>query len=287
MYSRFIESRRINYNRYTKITDTVDMSVPKALMREEDKRVFMLVDKNEMLPVGEVSDKSELVEVVLYDFNVKYVYNDISSDTIRLYSRQNDRYPYVIKIYRIKNCADKVFGGNKYNGYEGACYYNSLSWTEDRIAFLEGIGPAKRSGNFYPEDEKNSLGYLYLPEYNLSCATTSPDVRKLVAYDRTMLNRVYDGKGNVIYRCLDRDVAGIAGVLADGEIDIRVRDGKICVSADGGVSLTLWSMQGSKVAGAKGAGEVSVSTSGLVPGVYVVRAASADGRSATRKIVVK
>ena len=86
MYSRFIESRRINYNRYTKITDTVDMSVPKALMREEDKRVFMLVDKNEMLPVGEVSDKSELVEVVLYDFNVKYVYNDISSELVIIIS---------------------------------------------------------------------------------------------------------------------------------------------------------------------------------------------------------
>ena len=103
----------------------------------------------------------------------------------------------------------------------------------------------------------------------------------------THLNRVYNDKGDVIYRGYDK-MLGVNEMTADySDPEIRVSEDSIRVSTEGNVGVTVWSMQGSKVAGAEGAGEVSVSTSGLVPGVYVVHAASADGRSATRKIVVK
>ena len=101
------------------------------------------------------------------------------------------------------------------------------------------------------------------------------------------LNRVYNGKGEVIYRGYDKTL-GVNDMTADySGLEIRMTEDAISVTAEGNVGVTVWSMQGSKVACAEGAGEVSVSTSGLVPGVYVVRAASADGRSVTRKIVIK
>ena len=101
------------------------------------------------------------------------------------------------------------------------------------------------------------------------------------------LNKVYDGKGKVIYRGYDKTL-GVNEMMADYcDLEIRMKEDAIRVAAEGNIRMTVWSMQGLKVAGAEGAGEVSVSTSGLIPGVYVVRAASADGRSATRKIVVR
>jgi len=42
-----------------------------------------------------------------------------------------------------------------------------------------------------------------------------------------------------------------------------------------------------KVCSVSGEGEVSISTSGLVPGLYVARATDADGRTETKKILVR
>ena len=245
-----------------------------AKMRENDKRIYILK-----------TDGDSVYEELLYDFSVKEV-----GDTVRLYTenalngQQRHSYFVVSKLYGdpfyIKSC------GRKYNAYRTDLNKTNLNYYDDKrlnrsYLYIEGVGIGYVNYYNYNSLGKNRVGYLHYPDYTDGVGVASGEGLKLVC--------VYDGKWRKIFDPLDIG-SGSDGVEdINGTSSMTIQENKDCikVSSETKLKVTIYSMQGSKVAGAEGAGEVSVSTSGLVPGVYVVRAVSADGRSATRKVVVK
>jgi len=290
---QFTDSVTYNGNDYVKFTETKVITAgsfkerevcnTRALMREKDKMVYVLVDNNTLTPIEEISDNVQIKEVKVYDFNSMgfecygifnaYTYNNVSIAIRQRYTELN-------------------ILGNKYAGYEASAVNPKEEAPRSfTLLFAESLGMLRRTGGlFYSDYTKNWVGYLFMPDYSSLPSTTQPAFSQSVhasdKYLRVILNKIYDNKGKVIYEGQNLN-SGISDVDVDSGFEIQYKQDKISVNHDGKTNLTLYSLQGTKAAEAKGEGEVSISTSGLVPGLYVARATDADGRTETKKILVR
>ena len=259
-------------------------TVCKGLMREDEKlrTVYSLKENGDSVR-----------ELLLYDFEMgkddMSIYVDIYNSKIENHYQTFPILDEYDGILCLKSCG--LYHKGKIT--ERILMPESEIFHYPELTFVEGIGPAEIRG---------IGGILSHPLYGMeekliicgkkSAVTAEGGTRSVSRETVRLLQKVYDGDMKAIFD--PKDVKeefgpdeGIPDASLTEGIMISMGVGNIVVRCENRVGMTVWSMQGSKVAGAEGAGEVSVSTSGLVPGVYVVRAASADGRSTTRKIVVK
>ena len=297
-----VEFNGRTYHRFTKINDIWDHNgersitrtdSTRAYMREEGAKVYVLTDRN-LLPVVDLKKAVGINETKVYDFSVGL------GDSISCYGLMGANIFSDVKVRVKKEYEDLEILGRECKGYRGRLTWGGGYMIGYDFQFIEGMGMIKRTHEVYEDDvklcsEPYSVGYLYMPDYTsvpsvAGFQETGSERDKPVkfGYHVVDLYRIYNKYGHTIYQGgKTHKYFAVSSIYDDNGFEIRVTEDAIRVAAEGNVGVTVWSMQGSKVAGAEGVGEVSVSTSCLIPGVYVVRAASADGRSVTRKIVVK
>lgn len=243
-----------------------------AMMREENGRIYYLSKYDEYNGIIVMTDEKDLNgcnETLLCDFNMKagdkFESGGIASDCD--HSRD-----FILK------------GGGSTGRMEIVCKANTttqISGEQCRSVVLKHADTEEfREGEAFIEGIGFTKSFMIRPVYLITSCIGS-------YYENFQC--VYNEKGEAIYGRPAHVPTGYGDVSAITESDeMIVFNGKILRAvSDGNVCVGIFNTEGSKVAGAEGAGEVSVSTSGLIPGVYVVRAAGADGRNSTRKIVVK
>jgi len=244
-----ISDKNENNSTVTSTRESYDLPDTYYLLREENGRVYINT-KN----MKNFSNAKELPECLVYDFNINY------ERTNTVLCDWNSYCYYDIDITNTSNI--EIEGETcKVQLIHVPDQFNAYSF--DNMA-IEGIGFTV--GRFFAIEGPDHCGYH--PATNF-------------------LNRVYDGNGKIIYRGFDKTL-GVANTIC-GITDLRITytQGNVTAKSEGSLSMTLYTLQGTKAKEVRGEGEVSVSTSGLVPGLYVARATDADGRTETKKILVR
>jgi len=236
---------------------------PLAWVRESDKRVYAVLNKKhpystyeydaDMLEHGPhiyADDYDSTGEMVLYDF----------SDMRSLYLKDK-RAP--IHVIRCDSDSDVVIDGYKRITFIGE--YNS------GLMLSAGYGALSSGGNFFfpcrqmyiNKGENFTIGLLYIK----------------------------NEQGQMVYKTwrYDKYCSSVSSVLPDDGGCIEVRAGEVVAKAGGtAATLRLVAMNGTVVAQKRveACGSVSLSTEGLISGVYVAVLTSAQG-SQNRKVAVR
>ena len=87
----------------------------------------------------------------------------------------------------------------------------------------------------------------------------------------TALNNVYDLNGNILYKG-ENNKAPDTDDIKDIESDtarLVYAEGVVRAEGEGRMTLEVFSADGAKIGQAEGYGSITVSASGLVPGIYI------------------
>ncbi len=109
------------------------------------------------------------------------------------------------------------------------------------------------------------------------------DLRTATRYFNYNLNRVYNDKGEIIYRGEDIDTTTLSiGSIAAAAGSLTFANGTVRAVGAGKVSLLIYDINGSPVASANATESAELDTEGLPQGVYIAVSRSQNGMKTLR-----
>lgn len=245
--------------------DTVQ--APVALMREDKGKVYVL-EKEEPAQAAEFSEESPVLcqkpaltvkageERMIYDFSLN------PGDTLTY-----PWYPYDEWIANMPFEMDSI----SYKYYISPT--SNFIWREFHFTPAEEYWSKFSYSDIAGNTGRGDLIFVNLgPFPTCDCGHTA-------------FNNLYDLEGNILVQGENRRTpqAGIDGTDADN-FKLTYSDGVIRASGEGTLTLEIFSADGIRTARLQAADEISVATSGLLSGVYLVKLKAGRGGSSTLRI---